>query len=69
MQKKVADNPYGKYNMMGKIADPVARGKESVIYYGVSFDSIPLQKWAIGELTDVELDFTFDDFEYKDTVL
>jgi glutamate synthase domain-containing protein 3 len=69
IQTKISVNPYAKYNYMAKLDDPAAKGAESVILIGVSFDAIPLQKWALGELTDIELDFTFDDYEYKDTVI
>lgn len=68
LQKKIAENPTAKYNYIGKLADPTARGEEAVLYKGVSFDSVPLQGHSMGELVEVEIDFTFDDFEYTDWI-
>jgi hypothetical protein len=68
LQKKIADNPTAKYNYVGKLADPTARGEESVLLIGVSFDSVPLMGYSLGELVEVELDFTFDDYRYLETI-
>lgn len=64
LQKKVAENPTAKFNYVGKLKDPTARGEEAVLLIGVSFDGVDLIKWQLGELVDVELDFTFDDYKY-----
>lgn len=68
LQKKVAENPTAKYNFMGKLADPTARGEEAVLLVGVSFDGTPLIGWTLGELVEVSLDFTADDFRYVDSI-
>lgn len=68
LQKKIADNPQAKYNYVGKLADPTAKGGEAVLLIGVSFDSLPLMGYSLGEVVEVELDFTFDDFRYLDTI-
>lgn len=68
LQKKISDNPTGKYNYVGKLADPTAKGEESVVLKGVSFDSTKLIGFELGELGEIELDFTFDDYEYTDTI-
>jgi len=68
LQKKIADSPTGKYNYMGKLADPTAKGEEAVLLIGVSFDSLPLMGYAIGELGEIDLDFTFDDYRYTQTI-
>jgi len=68
LQKKVAEDPTAKYNYMGKLADPTARGEEAVLLIGVSFDSTPLIGWQLGELVEVSLDFTADDFRYVDSI-
>lgn len=68
LQKKVAESPTAKYNYMGKLADPTAAGEEAVLLIGVSFDSVPLQTWELGELAEVELEFTFDDYRYVKTI-
>ena len=64
LQKKVAENPTAKFNYVGKLKDPTSRGEEAVLLIGVSFDGVDLIKWQLGELTDVEMDFTFDDYKY-----
>ena len=68
LQKKIAENPTEKYNYVGKLADPTARGEEAILFIGVSFDGAPLMGFAMGELAEVELDFTFDDFRYLDAI-
>lgn len=68
LQKKVMANPTAKYNYMGKLADPTARGEEGVLLKGLSFDAIPLTGWVLGELGELDLDFTFDDSEYVNTI-
>ena len=68
LQKKIAANPTAKFNYMGKLADPDAKGNEAVLIMGVSFDGNDILKWALGENTEVELDFTADDFKYTETI-
>lgn len=68
LQKKIADNPMEKYNYMGQLDDPTAKGKEGVLLKGVSFDSVPLMGFELGELGEVELNYTFDDYKYLDTI-
>lgn len=68
LQKKIAENPTAKYNYVGKLADPTARGEEAVLLIGVSFDSVPLMGYSLGEVVEVELDFTFDDYRYLNTI-
>jgi hypothetical protein len=64
LTKKVAENPTAKYNYKGKLADPTSKGEEGILFIGVSFDSADLMKFAMGEITEVEMDFTYDDFKY-----
>lgn len=68
LQKKILENPTEKYNYVGKLADPTADGEEAVLYIGVSFDGAPLMGYALGELTEVELDFTYDNFRYLQAI-
>lgn len=68
LQKKVAANPTAKYNYIGKLADPTARGEEAVLLQGLSFDKIPLMGFTMGELTEVDLDFTFDNYRFIKTI-
>lgn len=68
LQKKIADDPTAKYNYIGKLADPTAKGEEAVMYKGVSFDSVELTKYELGAIVEAEFPFTFDDFEYVKTI-
>ena len=61
---KIAGNPHGKYTYIGKLADPTARGEESIMFAGVSFDSAPLMGYKLGDLAEIDIDFTFDNFRY-----
>lgn len=64
LQKKVVDNPTGKFNFLGRLADPDARGEEAVMFLGVSFDSVQILSYKLGETVEVPFDFTFDDCRY-----
>lgn len=68
LQKKILENPTAKYNYIGKLADPTTNGEEAVLFIGVSFDGAPLAGHSLGEIVEVELDFTFDDFKYLKTI-
>jgi len=65
---KIAANPTAKYNYLGKLADPDAKGNEAVLIKGLSFDGNDIMKFALGELTEGEFDFTADDFEFRETI-
>jgi hypothetical protein len=64
LQRKVAENPTAKYNYIGKLADPTAKGEEAIMYKGLSFDSTQLTQYELGALVEEEFPFTFDDFSY-----
>lgn len=68
LQKKVAENPTAKYNYIGKLADPTAKGEEAIMYKGVSFDSVQLTKYDLGSLVEEEFPFTFDDWAYINSI-
>jgi len=68
LQKKVLENPTVKFNYIGKLADPTARGEESVLLIGVSFDGAPLMGYSMGALVEVDLDFTFDSYRYLQSI-
>lgn len=68
LQKKVAENPTAKYNYIGKLADPTAKGEEAVMYKGLSFDSTQLTKYELGSLVEEEFPFTFDDWSYINSI-
>lgn len=68
LQKKVAENPTAKYNYIGKLADPTAKGEEAIMYKGLSFDSTQLTKYELGALVEEEFPFTFDDWSYINSI-
>lgn len=68
LQKKVAENPTAKYNYIGKLADPTAKGEEAIMYKGVSFDSVQLTNYELGSLVEEEFPFTFDDWGYINSI-
>jgi hypothetical protein len=68
LQAKIAANPTAKFVLRGVLADPTSRGQEAVLLRGVSFDSIPLMHFAIDSNVEVEVDFTFDSFQYVQTI-
>lgn len=68
LQRKVAENPTAKYNYIGKLADPTAKGEEAIIYKGLSFDSTQLTQYELGALVEEEFPFTFDDFAYLKSI-
>lgn len=68
MQKKIADDPTAKYNFIGKLADPTAKGEEAVLLEGVSFDNVTLLAFKLGELGSREFDFTFEGYRYLNTI-
>ena len=61
---KIALNPTAKFNYLAALKDPDAKGNEGVLVKGLSFDGDDIIKWALGEATEGEFDFTADDFEY-----
>jgi hypothetical protein len=68
LQQKIAANPTAKFVLRGVLADPTSRGQEAVLLRGVSFDSIPLMHFAMDSNVEVEVDFTFDAFQYMQTI-
>lgn len=68
LARKIAENPAAKFNYIGALKDPTSRGEESVMLMGVSFDSVQLINFSVGELVEKEFDFTFDDFRYLKSI-
>lgn len=68
LQRKIAENPTAKYNYIGKLADPTSRGEEAIMYKGLSFDGTDLTKYELGELVEADFDFTYDDYEYLQSI-
>lgn len=68
LSRMAADNPHAKYNFSAKLADPTSRGEEYIMFIGVSFDSAQLMQFELGELGEIEMDFTFDDYKYLKSI-
>lgn len=68
LQKKIAENPTQKYNYIGKLSDPTSRGEEAILFKRVSFDGVNLMSYTVGEIVEVPLDFTFEDFKYQSSI-
>ena len=54
--------------MVAKLDDPAAYGAERVQLTGVYFDELTLLKFAMKEVQEEEVPFTFDDFEFLDLI-
>lgn len=68
LQRKIAENPTAKYNYVGKLAEPGPNGEEAILFIGVSFDGVPLMGFTLGEAVNVDLDFTFDNYRYLQSI-
>ena len=68
LPRKAADNPHAKYNFSAKLKDPTSKGEEYIMFIGVSFDSAQLMSFELGELGEIEMDFTFDDYKYLKSI-
>lgn len=68
LQKQVAENPYAKYNYLGKLKDPTVNGEEAILFIGVSFDGTRLLTYNVEEMVELDFDFTFDDYRYVSTI-
>ena len=55
-------------NIISALEDPDAYGSERVVLKNCKFDSIQLANWEVKKPGEVELPFTFSDFEYIDTI-
>ena len=64
----ITDNPHAKYNFSAKLKDPTSKGEEYIMFIGVSFDSAQLMSFELGELGEIEMDFTFDDYKYLKSI-
>lgn len=54
--------------MVAKLDDPAAYGAERVQLTGVYFDELTLLKFAMKEMQEEEVPFTFDGFEFLDLI-
>ena len=54
--------------MVAKLDDPAAYGAERVQLTGVYFDELTLLKFAMKEVQEEEVPFTYDGFEFLDLI-
>ncbi|WP_214737412.1 MULTISPECIES: phage tail tube protein [unclassified Exiguobacterium] len=64
LQRKIAENPFAKYNYIGRLKEPGPGGEEAILYTGVSFDGTALLTYNVEEMVEADFDFTFDDYRY-----
>ncbi|MCB2300933.1 phage tail tube protein [Clostridium tagluense] len=72
MAKKIGDEVRqgkdARYTIISKLADPDSFGSEKIVLKGVSFDDLTLMNWEAGKNGDIEVPFTFSDYEYLDMI-
>ena len=56
------------FKIITKLADPDALGHERVVLYGCKLDKAILMDWAVGKLTEESYNFTFEDFDFLDSI-
>ena len=54
--------------IVGKLADPQARGAERVEILGVTFSEFMLMNWEVQTKMDEEVPFSFTDFNFIDSI-
>ena len=54
--------------IMSNLADPDAFGSERIMLTGVSFDDVTLADYEAGTEGNVEMPFTFDNYELLDSI-
>lgn len=63
---KVGKTP--SLTIISKLDDPDALGAETVALYGVKFTNLPIVDWTVKQMVEVNMSFTFKDFEYLDMI-
>lgn len=56
------------FTIVSNLDDPDAYGAERVVLTGVKFTNLTLIDWTVGQLGSINQSFTFDDWEYMDTI-
>lgn len=66
----IADDRGGEFvtQLIVKLDDPDAFGAYRVLLKSVSFDSIPLSNYTVGQFVEIELPFTFQGYTILDAV-
>lgn len=52
-----------EFTLLSQLADPAAFGAERVLLKGVQFTTLPLVNWEPGVIGELEMPFTFTDWE------
>ena len=52
-----------------RLADPDALGEERVVLYGCKFSKATLMDWEGGKVTEESYDFSFEDWDFLDTII
>ncbi|CAM3442080.1 phage tail tube protein [Marinicrinis lubricantis] len=72
VQRKMADQVrkgiYPRFEIVGKLSDPDARGTERVAIHDVTIGEFMLLKFEQKTLGSEEIPFTFSDYEMIDTI-
>jgi hypothetical protein len=65
--KEISEDPDGIFNLIGELADPDLRaqaGNYKIELLGVNFDGVPLLQYDVSNPVEIDLDFTFDDYDW-----
>ena len=68
ISEKIKNKQEVTATVISKLADPDSFGSERVALYGVSFDDLTLFDWEAQKPVESEHPFTFEDYEYLDTI-
>lgn len=55
-----------RFTVISKLADPDAYGAERISVTGVSFDDLTLADWESGKIGQIEVPFTYTNYEFLD---
>lgn len=56
------------FTVIGKVADPDSLGVTRVALYGVKFEEVPMLQWERSSIGEMDLSFTFEEYELLDTI-
>ncbi|WP_110113268.1 phage tail tube protein [Bacillus sp. CGMCC 1.16541] len=65
--KKVSQNPDAYYTFIGELEDPdpeTTAANYQVVIKGVNFDEIPIHAFKVKDTIEIDVPFTFEDWEF-----
>jgi len=68
VQQLVKEGKDVRFTIVSKLDDPDSYGAERVVIKGVSFDDLTLVDFEPKKVLEVELPFTFDDYDFIDAI-